>query len=135
MVMKRRNNLYGINFDSLVELGSPYITDIKMSKNIDGESVLDPVGYNADLMQYLMSTLNFTLQHTLVKVRNEYNFMVNEISHGNYDIGLLAFNQDRRRKDLVDFSFAFESFSTSLYYIKSYKTLNFNVFMKSFQNE
>ena len=106
-----------------------------MIKNMNGEYDLHPNGYYADLMQYLMSKLNFTLKHTLVKMRNDYKIMLNSIRKGHYDIGLTGFSLKRRRKDLVDFSFGVSSLSSSLYFIKSYKKPNFHVFMESFQSE
>ena len=134
-IWERRNNLDAANFDSLVDVGPPYIIDTKMIKNENGEYVLHPVGYNADLMQHLMSKLNFTLKHTLAKMRNDYKFMLNAITKGHYDIGLSGFSLKRGRRDLVDFSFGLSSLSLSLYYIKSYRKLNFHVFMESFQSE
>ena len=134
-IWKRRNTLHGINFKSLMDLMPPYVTHIKKNVDVNGESVLHPVGYYADLISHLMSKLNFTLTNNMNKRRYDTKLLVNLISQGKYDIGITTFIQNRQRKDRVDFSFGIGSQTVSLYYVKHYKEPNFSAFIESFQSE
>ena len=134
-IWKRRNDLYGANFKTIVNIMYPFITGVSTSKNKNGESVFHSAGFYPDLLQYLMTRLNFTLTNNLLQKQDDYKSLVNSVINEHYDIGIALLRHDRKRKDLVDFSFATGSSTLSLYYVENYKKPNYFAFRNSFQSE
>ena len=134
-IWKRRKNLHKMTFNSIFHISPPYLIGEKKSKNVKGYSVSEPIGYYADLLKYLMSHLNFTVNSTRSKKRNDYDFLIDSINKGQYDIGLCYFLFNRGRTDLVDFSFGISSGTYSWYYTENHNQPNFSAFVNSFEYE
>ena len=134
-IWKRRNNLFGTNFNAITEIFPPFITDVEKSRDNDRNMVVYPKGYYADIMKNLVDTLNFTL--TTVRSEKYFNhtYMVKSIEEGKYDIGYLMFSFIRGRRDDVDFSYGINDVSFSFFYAKDHKDLNTEAFTKSFKTE
>ena len=66
---KRRNNLRGKIFSAITEMSQPAIMNIIPSKRPNRPNDVVPSGYYADIMNYLMNSLNFSLETRLAEKR------------------------------------------------------------------
>ena len=66
-IWKRRSNLNQEMFTALTERGYPFIEDIELKKKSNGETAYYPIGYYPDIMNLLMTRLNFTIYSAVPK--------------------------------------------------------------------
>ena len=131
-IWKRRKNLQGVNFNAITELWKPEVVNFTTSKNSVENDVVYPIGYFPDIMKHLMSTLNFSVTTTLPEKRNNFDYLVEMVRKGEYDIGYQGFFWTPFKNDLVDFSYGIVPASFGLYYIKQSTSFRFDVFLESF---
>ena len=134
-VWKRRRNLEGTIFTGVTENLAPFIEKTVMSTDIDRNTVVHPQGYFADIMNYLMLTLNFTIKSTLPNKRSNWTYLTDTVGKGIYDIGFTGHMHTRSRSDIVDFSFGVMPYQIELYYVKHSKNFRFDAFIRSFHTD
>ena len=134
-IWKRRRNLEGTNFKAITETEPPFITSIIRDTDSDANSVVDPKGYYADIMNQLMLSLNFTITTALPKKRSNWTYFMETVGSGQYDIGYTSFTLTRSRINKVDFSYGITPIWFELFYVKKSKDINLGVFIRSFQPE
>jgi hypothetical protein len=131
-IWKRRSNLKGVNFNAITEVAKPMIMNLEASKNPVENHIVYPIGYFPDIMNNLMSTLNFTIITTLTSKRYSFTYLLEMVRNGEYDIGYQGFVQTKLRTDRVDFSYGIIPTSWELFYVKQSRSFRFDVFLRSF---
>ena len=132
-IWNRRNNLQGIKFYSLAERSLPFINYIQKRKDLNGNWIIEYDGYIKDILMHLAAKLNFSVITNMPKQRDSWNYLVEQMSKGEYDIGETAFTFTPSRTDLVDFSFGIYPITHTLAYAPNEDLLQLKLFMQPFE--
>ena len=131
-IWQRRRNLEGTRFTAITEKEEPYITKTIQSTALAENNVVSTKGYYSDIMNYLMLTLNFTVDPVFPKKRRNWTYLIETVGKGECDIGLTVFSFTRSRSDIVDFSYGINAFWFDLFYVKQSKPFQLDVYFRPF---
>ena len=126
----RRESLKGKVFKAVSIKSDKTTTFVKKYKDSQGNMVIHHSGYIGNIIEYMMRSLNFSLNTSVID--KTFNDIVMEVGSGQYDIGINSFAHILVRDTYADYSRELLELSYGLYYVKEQQKFYLDTFIHPF---